>query len=156
MTALVTAGPADASDVLRCLARWALERVRPPDHEHRALLVAEEFPPCVLGTVVALGAAAAAVPLLAVRFGAWRVGEQVVLSFTVPPRRLPTKSYRLFLPSPGRARSCRFPPRASTVRKEMTAGLTAARAQPRGESFYEECYDRGASYRATENGSPTS
>ena len=26
----------------------------------------------------------------------------------------------------------------------MTSGLTAARAQPKRESFYEECYDRGA------------
>jgi hypothetical protein len=44
-TVLVRVGPADEADLVRAIEHWTIERTRYPEHEHFAVLVAEEMPP---------------------------------------------------------------------------------------------------------------
>jgi hypothetical protein len=89
LTVLVRVGPAEDSDLVRAIENWTVERGRYPEHEHFAVVVAEELPRRFLSAANTLGSA---IPLSAMQVSALRVGEHVALHFTVVVDRLPPRA----------------------------------------------------------------
>lgn len=89
LTVLIRVGPAEDGDLVRAIENWTIERTRYPEHEHFAVIVAEELPPRFLTAATTLGST---IPLSAMQVSALRVGEHVVLHFTVVIDRLPARA----------------------------------------------------------------
>jgi hypothetical protein len=88
ITALVRIGPAEAGDLVRAIENWTIERARYPEHEHFAVIVAEELPPRFLSAANTLGTT---IPLSAMQVSVLRVAEHVTLHFAVVIDRLPPR-----------------------------------------------------------------
>jgi hypothetical protein len=85
-TVVARVGPAEEADLVRALEQWSVERTRYPEHEHFAVLVAEEFPARVLGAATTLGGS---IPLSALQASALHVGDHLSLYFAVVVDQLP-------------------------------------------------------------------
>jgi hypothetical protein len=75
----VMLGETDPSHIIRTIEYWDAERQRYPEHEHRAVIVAELITSRFFNVIRLLNRA---VPLIAIQLSAFRFGEEAVLHFT--------------------------------------------------------------------------
>jgi len=71
-------GSVDESHIIRTLEYWDIERKRYPQYEHAAVIVAEEITARFLNVIALFNGA---IPLIAVKMTAYKVGDQVALTF---------------------------------------------------------------------------
>src|SRR5688572_15583345 len=71
-------GPTDESHIIRTLEYWDIERKRYPQYEHAAVIVAEEITARFLNVIQLFNGA---IPLIALKMTAYRVGDQHALTF---------------------------------------------------------------------------
>ena len=72
-------GAADESHIIRTVEYWDIERMRYPQYDHCAVLVAEDITSRFLNVIKLFNGA---IPLIAIQIQALKVGEQVTLVFT--------------------------------------------------------------------------
>lgn len=72
-------GKLDESHIIRTIEYWDNERKRSPNHEHRAVIVAEDITSRFLNVVQLFNNA---IPIIAIRLNAVLVNEQLILNFT--------------------------------------------------------------------------
>ena len=72
-------GKTDESHIIRCLEYWDIERKRYPTYDHTAVLIAEDITSRFLNVISLFNGA---VPLIALRLTALKIGDQIALSFT--------------------------------------------------------------------------
>lgn len=71
-------GATDESHIIRTVEYWDIERKRYPQYEHAAVIVAEEITARFLNVIQLFNGA---IPLIAVKMTAYRVGDQYALTF---------------------------------------------------------------------------
>jgi hypothetical protein len=71
-------GTVDESHIIRTIEYWDLERKRYPQYEHAAVIVAEEITSRFLNVISLFNGS---IPLIALKMTAYKVGEQVFLTF---------------------------------------------------------------------------
>ncbi len=71
-------GATDESHIIRTIEYWDIERKRYPQYEHTAVIVAEEITSRFLNVIQLFNGA---IPLIALKMTAYRVGDQVALTF---------------------------------------------------------------------------
>jgi hypothetical protein len=71
-------GATDESHIIRTIEYWDIERKRYPQYEHAAVIVAEEITSRFLNVIQLFNGA---IPLIALKMTAYRVGEQYALTF---------------------------------------------------------------------------
>lgn len=71
-------GATDESHVIRTVEYWDIERKRYPQYEHAAVIVAEEITSRFLNVIQLFNGA---IPLIAVKMTAYKVGDQFALTF---------------------------------------------------------------------------
>lgn len=71
-------GATDESHIIRTIEYWDIERKRYPQYEHAAVIVAEEITSRFLNVIQLFNGA---VPLIALKMTAYKVGEQHALTF---------------------------------------------------------------------------
>lgn len=71
-------GPTDESHIIRTIEYWDIERKRYPQYEHTAVIVAEEITARFLNVIQLFNGA---IPLVAVKMTAYKVGDQYALTF---------------------------------------------------------------------------
>lgn len=71
-------GPTDESHVIRSIEYWDIERKRYPQYEHTAVIIAEEITSRFLNVIQLFNGA---IPLIALKMTAYKVGEQTALTF---------------------------------------------------------------------------
>jgi hypothetical protein len=71
-------GPTDESHIIRTIEYWDIERKRYPQYEHAAVIVAEEITSRFLNVIQLFNGA---IPLVALKMTAYKVGDQVALTF---------------------------------------------------------------------------
>src|SRR4051794_31344186 len=79
-------GATDESHIIRTIEYWDIERRRYPQYEHTAVLVAEDVTGRFLNVIRLFNGA---IPLIAVKLQAIRVGNQIGLVFTKVLDELP-------------------------------------------------------------------
>jgi hypothetical protein len=72
-------GATDESHIIRCIEYWDIERKRYPQHDHCAVIVAEDILSRFLNVISLFNGT---VPLIAIQMQAYKVGEHVTLIFT--------------------------------------------------------------------------
>ena len=72
-------GAVDESHIIRTIEYWDIERKRYPQFDHCAVIVAEGITARFLNVI---GLFAGSIPLVAIQIRAYRLGEQVFLTFT--------------------------------------------------------------------------
>lgn len=75
----VQLGPTDPSHIIRTIEYWDLERTRYPDHQHYAVLVAEDITHRLFNVVSLLNKS---IPLIAIQMQAIEVGSHFTVVFT--------------------------------------------------------------------------
>jgi hypothetical protein len=75
----VQLGATDPSHIIRTIEYWDKERTRYPDHNHHAVLIAEEVTSRFLNVLSLLNKS---VPLIAIQMQAMEVGDHITLVFT--------------------------------------------------------------------------
>jgi hypothetical protein len=71
-------GATDESHIIRTLEYWDIERKRYPQYEHAAVIVAEEITARFLNVIQLFNGA---IPLIAVKMTAYKIGDQYALTF---------------------------------------------------------------------------
>lgn len=71
-------GATDESHIIRTIEYWDIERKRYPQYEHAAVIVAEEITSRFLNVIQLFNGA---IPLIALKMTAYKVGEQYALTF---------------------------------------------------------------------------
>ena len=71
-------GATDESHIIRTVEYWDIERKRYPQYEHAAVIVAEEITTRFLNVIQLFNGA---IPLIAVKMTAYKVGDQYALTF---------------------------------------------------------------------------
>ncbi len=71
-------GSVDESHIIRTVEYWDIERKRYPQYEHAAVIVAEEITARFLNVISLFNGA---IPLIALKMTAYKVGDQVALTF---------------------------------------------------------------------------
>lgn len=87
-TVLVRVGVAEETDLVRALEYWTLERIHHPQHDHYAVVVAEQFASRFISAANTIGEA---IPLSALQVSALNVADHVALHFAPVLDRLPTR-----------------------------------------------------------------
>lgn len=72
-------GSVDESHIIRCIEYWDIERKRYPQYDHCAVLVAENITSRFLNVI---GLFNSAIPMIAIQLNAFKVGNNIALSFT--------------------------------------------------------------------------
>ena len=72
-------GKTDESHIIRTIEYWDNERKRWPQHEHHAVIVAEEITARFLNVISLFNGH---IPLIAIQLAAYKVGDQISLIFT--------------------------------------------------------------------------
>lgn len=72
-------GPTDESHIIRALEYWDIERRRYPQYDHCAVLVAEDITSRFLNVLSLFNGA---IPFIAIKMGAFTIGDAVTLTFT--------------------------------------------------------------------------
>src|SRR5882724_5560758 len=71
-------GSTDEGHIIRTIEYWDIERKRYPQYEHAAVIVAEEITSRFLNVIQLFNGA---IPLIALKMTAYKVGEQTALTF---------------------------------------------------------------------------
>lgn len=71
-------GATDESHIIRTIEYWDIERKRYPQYEHAAVIVAEEITSRFLNVIQLFNGA---IPLVALKMTAYKVGDQIALTF---------------------------------------------------------------------------
>lgn len=71
-------GPTDESHIIRTIEYWDIERKKYPQYEHAAVIVAEDITSRFLNVIQLFNGM---IPLIALKMTAYRVGDQVALTF---------------------------------------------------------------------------
>lgn len=71
-------GATDESHIIRTIEYWDIERKRYPQYEHAAVIVAEEITSRFLNVIQLFNGA---IPLIAMKMTAYKVGDQIALTF---------------------------------------------------------------------------
>src|SRR5437764_6033615 len=71
-------GATDESHIIRTIEYWDIERKRYPQYEHAAVIVAEDITSRFLNVIQLFNGA---IPLVALKMTAYKVGEQFALTF---------------------------------------------------------------------------
>jgi hypothetical protein len=71
-------GSVDESHIIRTVEYWDIERKRYPQYEHAAVIIAEEITSRFLNVIQLFNGA---IPLIALKMTAYRVGDQTALTF---------------------------------------------------------------------------
>jgi hypothetical protein len=72
-------GATDEAHVIRCIEYWDIERKRYPQHDHCAVIVAEDILSRFLNVISLFNGT---IPLIAIQMQAYKVGEHFTLIFT--------------------------------------------------------------------------
>jgi hypothetical protein len=72
-------GATDESHIIRCIEYWDIERKRYPQHDHCAVIVAEDILSRFLNVISLFNGT---IPLIAIQMQAYKVGEHFTLVFT--------------------------------------------------------------------------
>lgn len=72
-------GPTDESHIVRCIEYWDNEAKRYPDHDHCAVIIAEDILTRFLNVIALFNRA---IPLVAIQMQAYKIGEHFTLVFT--------------------------------------------------------------------------
>src|SRR5437016_1503218 len=75
----VMLGRVDETHIIRSIEYWDIERRRWPTREHRAVIVAEEITTRFFNVIALFNRA---IPMIAIKFNAFRVDDKLVLDFT--------------------------------------------------------------------------
>jgi len=79
-------GPTDEAHIIRCIEYWDIERKRYPQHDHCAVIVAEDILSRFLNVISLFNGT---IPLIAIQMQAYKVGEEFTLIFSKVLDELP-------------------------------------------------------------------
>ena len=78
-------GATDERHIVRTIEYWDIERKRYPQYEHAAVIVAEEITARFLNVIQLFNGA---IPLIALKMTAYKIGEEHALTFVPPQQNL--------------------------------------------------------------------